>query len=91
MHMSTASLNCVASFTSLFILEEETRSAHVTYATYWAKMPKLLKVTKFCNNDFDQTSVSFKHMFNAHLNCVASFKSSHQTLLEEMRRQYYIV
>ena len=36
--------------------------------------------TKFCNNDLNQSSVSFMHMFNACLNCIASFKSLHQIL-----------
>ena len=40
------------------------------------------KGAQFCNNDPSQNSVSFVH--NACLNCVASFKSLHQILLEEL-------
>ena len=42
---------------------------------------------KLCINVLGQNSVSLIHMFSACLNCVASFKSLHQILYEEMRRQ----
>ena len=42
---------------------------------------------QFRNNDLNQNSVSFMHMFNACLNCAASFKSLHQILLEGLQRQ----
>ena len=31
-------------------------------------------VCQFCNYDLDQIPVSFMHMSNAYLNCVATFK-----------------
>ena len=34
-----------------------------------------LKGKKFCNNDLNQNSVSFLHMFNAYQNRVFKFKS----------------
>ena len=42
------------------------------------KICMLFKGLSFCNNDLNQNSVSFIHMFNACLNCVESFKNLHQ-------------
>ena len=51
------------------------------------------KGTLFCDYDLDQNYVSFMHIPNACLNCVASFKCLHQILLDELQRreQYYSV
>ena len=40
----------------------------------------LFKGTQFCNNDLNQNSVSFMHMCNTSLNCVANLKSLDQIL-----------
>ena len=39
------------------------------------------------DNDLNQNSVSFVYMSNAYLNCVASLKSLHRILQEELRRR----
>ena len=44
------------------------------------KISMLFCGIQFSDNDLNQNSVSFVHMFNACLNCIASFRSLHQIL-----------